>query len=86
MLLLTLVPQFCLMPHHIGISSLTYESRQIPRPVSVATSRANPSGQFGGMDGWDRANIDSFINKPLNFLEIILQSKKELGHTAAPRA
>jgi hypothetical protein len=38
------------------------------------------------MDGWDRANIDSFINKPLNFLEIILQSKKELGHTAAPRA
>jgi hypothetical protein len=34
------------------------------------------------MDGWDRANIDSFINKPLNFLEIILQSKKGLRHTS----
>jgi hypothetical protein len=38
------------------------------------------------MGGSDRANIGSFTNKPLNFLETILQSKKGLGRTsgAAP--
>jgi hypothetical protein len=46
----------------------------------------NPSDRFGVMGGSDRANIGSFTNKPLNFLETILQSKKGLGRTsgAAP--